>query len=469
MSRDVAADTALIDQLASALGPGRVLSPADIGHDAHEDLCRYPLGTAACWVRPRDEGEVVAAVRVARALRVAIVAVGRRSSYWRPLNLNRAIALDVSALSHIDEPDLEGGFAWCGAGATVRDVDAALRKRGSSLAAFPDAFGDTSIGAMVSAGFSAGLGMASATAESLVTGLRVVLGTSEVLLTGTSLTLGASAFAREGLPDPTGLFLSSDGALGIVTAVAVRALPREPMAQLSWESPRGEGCLRAAVELARSLRYPGVYDTFRVVFDDGPPDGALTKLDLVVKAALGEADLAHRVALVRGEIRRRFPEAQLRELREGLDGAPLPLRQSRTGDHWATLREGHFAGVDVVVAYPDVFRCVAETNHLTDEAWKTGARSAHHALYVSPTSMNVGVHLFWPDVDPPSVGRAHAFIGSAVERLAPLKVVPYRWGRLWGGALAHRLDPVSRDVLDRLKRVTDPDGILHPGASCFSA
>jgi FAD/FMN-containing dehydrogenase len=81
--------------------------------------------------------------------------------------------------------------------------------------------------------------------------------------------------------------------------------------------------------------------------------------------------------------------------------------------------------------------------------------------------VNLGIHCV---IEPASGGRSpavDAWTRSAMERLAQTRVIPYRWGRHWGEAMGHKVDPVYRQMLERLKQLFDPDGILHPGASLW--
>ena len=288
-------------RLGEAIGLSRLIEADARGPSPEMDLARYQLGRCLAWVRPRSTAEVVRVIEVARELGVPVVAVGKRTAYWRPLSLEGAIALDTSALDTVGEPDLRGGFVRCGAGATVRQVSRAARAAGAMLPAFPDATGDTSIGSMVAAGFASGIGTGMTTAAGLVAGLSVVLGSGEVLATGTAAVLAASPFSRLGLPDPTELFFGSDGALGVITEVSVRIRPAIAMAQLAFLLPPGTDGLCAALSLAERLRSPGVYDTFRTAAVLDPRLGAWapTEVDLVVLAPLGAEELGHRTVRVR--------------------------------------------------------------------------------------------------------------------------------------------------------------------------
>lgn len=447
----------LTEALRGALGE-RCLDPGALGPDALTDICRHALGAPRAWVRPREAAEVAKVVELARAHRTPIAVAGARTAYWRPLRFEGAVVLDVRGLDAIGP--VEGGLLEVGAGARVRDVSDALSAAGASLVVHPDAYGDGCLGAMVATALASGVGMGRATVAELVTGLEVVLGTAETIRTGASRVLGAPGFARLGLPDPTSLFFGSEGALGIVTRVTLRAPAARPRRALEWSADGGGASMRAALGLARDLRARGAYDTFRVEAkaEGGEPSAAAT---LILDAPFGPEELDARCAAARAMIAERFRGAEVAE-------HPDPPRfWGAPEDHWASMRQGVFRGVDVVLGYDEAEAAVEAAGALYEAAKTAGTlRSMRSALYFAPGYVNLGLHGTWSDggeVD------AAAFVARGMERLSRLRVVPYRWGRDWGAALGERLDPGYLALLREVKRRCDPDGILSPGATPLDA
>lgn len=455
--------TELERRLTAALGEGRVLAAFERPPRADEDICRYPLGAPAAWVRPRSTVEVQRVVRVARELGAPVVPVGRRTAYWRPLDFERAIVLDGAALDALGAPDRAGGFVRCGAGVTVRALDAALRAVGSSLAAYPDAYGDTSIGAMVATGFASGIGMARATMAEQVVGIEVVLGTGELLRTGTANVLGVQPFTRGGLPDPTEIFFASEGSLGVITEVAVRAWPRPALMRLDWELAADGSSLRSAVALAQRLRLPGLYATLRVEVTTPQERGRATVRGmLVVQSPLGRSELVARAAFAAVSVRDAFRGARITHAMElGPDDPPVDRFWGEPGEHERDLRDGRFAGVDVLLPYGAALDGVEVGAALLDDARGRGPCRLRCALYFSPDVVNLGLHVMFDESVAPSL--PHAWAQQGARRLADLPSVPYRWGRVFGPAMGARLDPSYRVWLRSMKQTFDPDGIMNPG------
>ncbi|MEC9070966.1 MAG: FAD-binding oxidoreductase, partial [Myxococcota bacterium] len=329
----------LRNRLLEKLEEDQLRDPQGISPPASRDLCGHPLGSPAMWVVPRNTADVQHVVRAARLAGVSVVPVGKRTAYWRPLEYTGAVVLEMSGLNGLGHAHGSAEPIWVGAGVEVRDLDEHLRRAGRRLACHPDAFGDTSIGAMVSTGFAAGCGLGTTGLDGLVAGLVVVLGTGEVLRTGAANALGHAPFTRAGLPDPTGLFYGSDGALGIVTEVAVRPWAVTPSVQVSAELPSDLISTLGVVELARSLREPGSYETLRCVAVAEPGGGESQRLDVVVRDSEAGGVLGSRVQAVRDAIRSCLSGVHLEETEDGGgDAGGFPRWRGERGEAWEMLK-----------------------------------------------------------------------------------------------------------------------------------
>ncbi len=450
-------------QLAQLLGADRVVAYNDRGQEPTHDICRYYLGEPCAWLRPHSSEEVSEIVRFARAHQLAVVPVGQRTAYWNPLRYHGALVVDLARLDFIDGAALPSGSVRCGAGTSVRALDDWLRERGLRLAAYPDAYGGTSVGALVATGMTCGVGMGMATVEELVLGLCVVLGTGECLRTGAANVLGGAPFLRTGLPDPSGLLFASEGTLGVITEVAVRVYRPQPRARLRFETDVSEASLRAVFELAEGLAFPGVYQTFRAVARwDIQADRPHQDVYLVLASPFSVEEVQARAAAVEARILEKFPGGKCTVTYDPTDST-LAWWGPPAGQ-WADLRQGQLVGVDVLVDYASVLSAVEFGDSLLNEARTGPWLSARRAIYFAPHYVNLGLHAM---LEPEQVARGHRLVSSWAERLAQRSVVPYRWGRVWGPSLSEKLDPGYRGVMLDLKQRFDPDGILNPGASLW--
>jgi FAD/FMN-containing dehydrogenase len=442
--------------VAAVVGEAGILDGPARGPDSGEDLCGHDLGLPLLWVRPADTSQVARVVGLARREGVPVVAVGKRTAYWRPLDLRGAVALEVSGLGQIIPPAAGERHIRCGAGALLRDVDETLRHSGAMLPAHPDAYGTTPVGALVATGFTSGIGMARADIETMLAGLTVVLGTGEVARMGAGEVVAGEPFMRSGLPDPSGLFVASEGALGIVTELTLEGVPLRPLGRVSWRAPADLPTQHRALALATELRVPGAYETYRV---SGRPALGVADLDLFV-CSPWEEELPARIGRLVDLVRHHFPGTH-------------PVGQLCTGprwwpgDLWQDMRaNGRLVAVDLNLSYQRAAEGLAIAEEFLRAVAALAPLDARRALYFSPRFVNLGVHLL---VSPNAVGAARALAGQARDGFAKLGVVPYRWGRDWTQSLGTRLEPGYRSLMARMKEVCDPDGILNPGVSFFGS
>ena len=439
-------------------------------HGPHLDVCRHDLGVPVAWARPHSTEEVEAIIRVARDHQVPVVTVGSRTAYWHPLHYQDALVLDLAEFRGVLDSNLEAGWVRFAAGTPVREADDWLRARGACLPAHMDGFGDTPIGGMVAVGMNAGMGMGMGNADTLVAGLTVVLGSGEVVSTGAAHALNSPPFVRGGLPDPTGFFLASEGALGVVTEVVVRAAPRVALASLSWETPASARAqsIQGAMALGKALRAPGLFETFRVEVVDAARGPEVCAHTLVLRSPLSMAELEGRVGWARGEIQRHFQTDAIAVMLEEPAGSPIIERWQGAPGDWEFMRDrAQLAGVDVLVPRNGIERAWEIVEGLTEQAAEIPFHSLRRALYLAPDYANIGMHFLFQEQGAVIRGSAaDAFVQKAVARLAQEAIVPYRWGRHWG-ALSARLDPGYARLVASFKGVCDPDGLLNPGVSCF--
>jgi FAD/FMN-containing dehydrogenase len=93
-------------------------------------------------------------------------------------------------------------------------------------------------------------------------------------------------------------------------------------------------------------------------------------------------------------------------------------------------------------------------------------------VYVQPQhqglSYHVGFSLAFDGDDAGARERAARLVGEAGAALIAAGAYFSRPYGAWAGPVYDR-DPVSRDVLRRVKRIFDPNGIMNPGKLCFPA
>lgn len=201
-------------------------------------------------VSPSTEAEVAALLRLAGERGIAVVPFGGGTSVTGGLDpvaggRRAVISLDLTRMRGLESLDPVSGEATLMAGTTGPDAEALLGQRGFELGHYPQSFLYATIGGFAATRSSGQSSAGYGRFDAMVTGLRVVTPTGE-------LDLGRAPGSAAG-PDLVRLFLGSEGALGVITAVRVRVHPT-PEARLgdAWtfrDFATGAEALRQVAQL----------------------------------------------------------------------------------------------------------------------------------------------------------------------------------------------------------------------------
>lgn len=170
--------------------------------------------------RPTTTDEVVAVLQACNIGRVPVTASGGRSGVCgAAVPAFGGVVLDMTGLAGVRSVDAESGIVEVLPGTSGPDLERVLTdEHGLSVGHFPQSFDLATVGGWVA---SRGAGQYSTRygkIEEMVVGLEVVLADGTVMRTG-----GAPA-AADG-PDLTQLIVGSEGTLGVITNVWLKAHP----------------------------------------------------------------------------------------------------------------------------------------------------------------------------------------------------------------------------------------------------
>jgi alkyldihydroxyacetonephosphate synthase len=198
----------------------------------HWSLAGEVPARAAAAVRPESTEQVAAVVRVCATHVLPLTVAGGRSGVTgASVPVFGGVLLDLTGLCGIGEVDAASGIVEVLAGTFGPDLEQQLQEHhGLSVGHFPQSFEIATVGGWVACRGAGQYSTRYGKIEDLVAGLEVVLADGTIVRTG-----GAPAAAVG--PDLTELFLGSEGTLGVVTRVWLRAHPR----------PAGDG--RAAYQV----------------------------------------------------------------------------------------------------------------------------------------------------------------------------------------------------------------------------
>ncbi len=217
-----------LDALRAAVGAGQVLQSPEALRLYSQDVYRAGVLPLAV-VQPAAVAEVQAVVQIAREHGLALFARGGGMSYTDAYLPDRAacLVLDLRRLNRIRAVNVEDLHATVEAGCTWAEVDAALLPHGVRAIFWGPMSGQlATVGGGMSQGAATFGSGRHGTSASAALSFEVVLGDGSVLHTGLDAAPGRAPFFRNYGPDLTGVFSNDAGALGIKTAVSLQLEPR---------------------------------------------------------------------------------------------------------------------------------------------------------------------------------------------------------------------------------------------------
>jgi alkyldihydroxyacetonephosphate synthase len=178
---------------------------------------------AAVVVRPERTEQVAAVLSRCNAARIPVTAAGGRSGVCgASVPVFGGVLLDLTAMTGLGEVDTVSGVVEVAAGTFGPDLERELRDHhGLTVGHFPQSFELATVGGWVACRGAGQYSTRYGKIEDMVVGLEVVLADGTVVHTG-----GAPAAAVG--PDLDQLFIGSEGTLGIITRVWLRAHPLPP-------------------------------------------------------------------------------------------------------------------------------------------------------------------------------------------------------------------------------------------------
>jgi alkyldihydroxyacetonephosphate synthase len=420
----------------------------------HWSLAGEVPARAAVAVRPSSVEEVAAVVRICAANHVPLTAAGGRSGVCgASVPVFGGVVLDLTALAGIGDVDATSGVVEVLAGTFGPDLEDELQARhGMSVRHFPQSFDIATVGGWVACRGAGQYSTRYGKIEDLVVGLEVVLADGAVIRTG-----GAPAGAVG--PDLTQLFTGSEGTLGVITRVWLRAHrlpPAERRAAWTFATFADgiEACrtvlrcgatpavlrLYDAVESARGHGGDGIRSTL-LVLDEGEPAIVDATMEVVAAACAGAEPAGDE--LVDAWLAHRNDTSAL----QALTHKGFVVDTMEIAGPWSRLAELFDAVREALTAVPHARVASCHLSH----SYRDGACLYFTFAATPPAEEIEATYIALWDAGQRAV-LAHG------GNLSHHHGVGLNRARFIGEALgdAHR-------VLVAVKAALDPDGILNPG------
>jgi alkyldihydroxyacetonephosphate synthase len=418
-------------------------------------------------VRPADHDEVQAVLGVARRHRVAVVPFGGGTSVVGGLVARRegyagVVSLDLVRMKRLLDVDPVSMTATLEPGLRGPEAEALLAEHAMTLGHFPQSFEYASIGGFAATRSSGQSSAGYGRFDDLVVGLVVATPIGAVRL-------GRGPASAAG-PDLRQLFLGSEGAYRVITAVTVRvrALPTERVYE-GWRWPSFDAGAEAMRTLAQAQLLPTVLrlsDENETVLNLADPasvaastsagclmivgfEGTSTAVDArrsavtAVLTRLGGEPAGEEPG--RAWVAGRFGAPYLRD--SMLDAGVL-VETLETATSWARLRGTYDAVATALtgsLGEPVMVLC-----HIS-HVYETGA-----SLYFTVAAPEGADALGrWSDAKRAATGAIVA-AGATITHHHAVGTDHRPW-------LEDEVGAVGVAVLRAVKQAVDPDGILNPG------
>ncbi len=447
----------LLSELHARLPDQRIKTDVDVVAAYGQDRAVFEAaGTAAVLVTPHSTDEVVAAMEAAKAANAIVVPRGAGTGLTGAANaVDGCMILSLHNMNQILEIDATNRMARVQPGVINSDLKDACAKEGLYYPPDPASFDMSSIGGNVSTNAGGLCCVKYGVTRDYVIGLEVVLVDGEVITTGRKTLKSTTGI------DLTGVFVGSEGLLGIITEVTVKLEPAPPppetaVAYFADLVPAGEaieavftrGMQPTVMEILdqASLRiveqfYPMDLDTEAaclILMQSSPDDQPIIELAKVCEE-FGATFVHHASDPQEGEMllevrRRVWPAA------EQLGKAMLPEDVAVTRDKLPEL----LAGIEEIATRLELVMPVV--GHAGDG--------------------NMHPMLIFNEHDPDEVARIHQAFSEIVALalgLGGTLAGEHGVGTLKRQFIEDEVDPVDLEVQRRVKAMFDPDNRLNPG------
>ena len=429
--------------------------------DAHSGDKWFATETPEVVVFARSAIDVSKLLRIASREKIPVTARGAGYGYVGGcVPVRKGIALSLMRMNRIKDVSFEDAIAVIEPGVITADLKAAARAKKLFYPPDPASMKDCSIGGNIATNAGGPRCLKYGVTRNYVTGLEVVLASGEILRTGGRVHKNKTGF------DLIGLFVGSEGMLGVVTEITLRLLPLPPArATLSAAFAKMSQAATAVQEIFAAGFLPSALE----IADSLTLEAAREKIGKAIVPA-GNAHLL--VDLDGQEESVRSEATAIRKLLAKKKPNTLEMATGETDCEklWMLRREfsNSLRATGLTKLNEDV---VVPRSHIVDLIEFAEKLQAKHgfpiACFGHAGDGNIHVNLMAKDYADPKI---HEQVDRALDDL-------FKQVLAWGGVITgehgvglakkhwwpEATSEVARDLHRKIKTILDPDGILNPG------
>jgi len=461
-----------IEEIRTIVGPaGLITSPMEVAPYASDWRKRY-VGRPAAVVKPASTAEVAEVVRACAESRTAIVPQGGNTGLCgaaTPDASGTQIVLNLSRMNRVRAIDTRNNTMTVEAGCVLANLQKTAEEAGRLFPLSLAAEGSCEIGGNLSTNAGGTAVLRYGNARELVLGLEVVLPSGEVWDGLRGLRKDNTGY------DLKQLFIGAEGTLGVITAAVLRLFPlpkSHATAVVALETPE-----KALALLERALGACGERLTGFELFSD-------FCLSLVLKhfretAAPFPRRFPHYVLMElsdtqSGEGVRVLVESMLEAALEERNILDAAVAQSETQSRafWslrefiseAQAHEGPNTKHDVSIPISRISEFIAATDAELERAYRGVRMVTFGHLGDGNLHYNVSApEEVAPDVFVTHTAAINRIVHDSVARFGGSISAEHGLGQLKRDEIQRYKSPLELELMRKLKRALDPQGIMNPG------
>ncbi len=419
----------------------------------------FDLGTAEprqpdYVVAPRTPEQIQAILRLANEKKLPVVPLGGGLSLaGLAVPLRGGIVIDLKRMDSILEVNEGARYTVIECGVSQGQLTSYLEQHHPNLThSEPGAPPAATVAGNVMIHGQGDLAQPYGFNSDLVNGLEVVLPTGEMCRFG-SCAVGAGWFTNHPLPD-MGIFLGWYGTTGIITKLAVRLFPAKRIRGVGTFVVDDETLIP---ELLHKLTHTQMAEDIIAFSRAIPPFASELHHITVNLAADSEKELGFKQEIVWDDT--------LGEYIHRGDGAYLGFVQSlerpqisKMSDYKKGGGVEYVGSIMPIDRYPECYRKGREISELHDIPYTVTARcigAGHSMMFAWTYAFN--------RADPATVIQAREALHETDRLVMELGGVIWKPGTYGQELLLQRLDPATRELMVKIRKLLDPNGIMNPG------
>jgi glycolate oxidase len=386
--------------------------------------------------------DVAAALAWAQQYRVPVVPRGGGTSLAGGATaIDGCLMLSTARMASIRELDPANEIAVAEAGVFNADLDRAAAEHGLMYAPDPSSYEIATLGGNLATNAGGLRCVKYGVTRDSVLGLEVVLAGGRVLQTGRRTMKGVTGY------DLTGLFVGSEGTLGVITSATLRLRPRPASYPVTVAA--GFASFAAAAEAVTAILAARIGPSLLELMDSA----TLRAIDEWKSTGFGNEVQALLIAQDDSGSADRGA-AQMRDLCLAAGASMAEVSASEAESRQLLdLRRLSYPAIERkgVTLVEDV--CVPRTR-LPEMVARIETAAARHGVYVFERGLPEVPPQIWSAAD--EIFRAALELGGTLTGEHGIGMIKRRW-------MGDELGPESMAVHHAIKNALDPDGIMNPG------